>query len=187
MPIKQRFALWTLRLIGWRAYDLAQRPLKAVVVGYPHTSNWDFPIGILAMWALGLKARWAGKDTLFRGPMGWVMRGLGGIPVNRREPTGLVARLALEFAAAEELSLVITPEGTRSLTAGWKSGFYRVAMGAGAPILLGAIDYAKCEIGLMARLDPSGDEASDMAQIRNLYEGKAGLHPHLAAPIRLLK
>lgn len=187
MSIKQNFSLWVLRLIGWRAFDLPERPAKAVIVGYPHTSNWDFPIGILAMWALQLRARWAGKDTLFAGPMGPLMRALGGLPVNRRERTGLVQRLAEEFAQEKELSLVITPEGTRSLTPGWKSGFYRIAMAAGVPILLGAIDYSKREIGIVARFDPTGDEDADMAAITLHYQGIRAFRPELASPIRLLK
>ena len=187
MSIKSHIAQWVLTRIGWRAVDLPGRPLKAVIVGYPHTSNWDFPIGILAMWALSLKARWAGKDSLFRGPLGVVMRALGGIPVNRRERTGLVGRLAEEFAHDQALSLVITPEGTRGLTPGWKSGFYRVALAAGVPILLGAIDYSRREIGIIGRLDPSGDEAADMAAIARHYHDKTARYPRLASPITLLK
>jgi 1-acyl-sn-glycerol-3-phosphate acyltransferase len=187
MAFKQKLSLQLLRLFGWRAFDLPDRPAKAVIVGYPHTSNWDFPIGILAMWTLRLRARWAGKDSLFFGPMGPLMRALGGLPVNRRERTGLVQRLADEFAQEKELSLVITPEGTRALTPGWKSGFYRVAMAAGVPILLGAIDYSKKEIGIVARFDPTGDEDADMATITRHYQGIKALRPELASPIRLLK
>src|SRR5512137_753430 len=120
MPLLQRLARLALSAIGWTCLDLPQRPAKAVVIGYPHTSNWDFPVGLLAMAALGLNARWVGKDALFRGPAGPVMRWLGGIPVNRREPAGFVDAIAARIRQEERFMLVIAPEGTRSLRPGWK-------------------------------------------------------------------
>ncbi len=186
MQFYQRIARGVLGLIGWRVLELADRPEKAVVVGYPHTSNWDFPIGLLAFAALNLDAHWAGKDTIFRGPAGPLMRALGGIPVNRREPTGLVERLAAGFAKAGNFHLVIAPEGTRALGAGWKSGFYRIARTAGVPVLLGVIDYSRREIGLLARIDLTGDEAADMARIAEFYRGRTGRRAALASPIRIL-
>jgi 1-acyl-sn-glycerol-3-phosphate acyltransferase len=176
-----------LALFGWTCVDnVAPRPDRAVVVGYPHTSNWDFPFGLLAMTALGLNARWVGKDSLFRGPLGPAMRWLGGIPVNRREHTGFVERLATEIRQRRRFMLAIAPEGTRRLTPGWKSGFYRIARAADVPVLVGVIDYSRRQIGLLAAIDLSGDQAADMARIAACYRDCQGRKPALASPIRLL-
>lgn len=185
MPLTQRLARLTLRLIGWKCLDLPQRPDRAVVIGYPHTSNWDFPIGLLAMAALRLNARWVGKDTLFRGPAGPLMRWFGGIPVNRRERTGFVERIAAELRHQERFILAIAPEGTRSLTPGWKSGFYRIARAVDVPVLVVKIDYARREVGLIASIALTGDETIDMARIAACYRDCNGRRPELASPIRL--
>lgn len=186
MRLSQRFACWVLRIAGWTCIDLVSRPERAVLIGYPHTSNWDFPIGVLAMAALGLNARWVGKDSLFRGPMGPVMRWLGGIPVNRRERTGFVERVAYQLRQSEPFLLAIAPEGTRSRTPGWKSGFYRIARGADLPLLVGIIDYGHRRIGLVKCFTLTGDESADMAAIAACYADCRGCRPERASPIRLL-
>ncbi len=175
-----------LKLLGWKLLELPDMPSRAVVIGYPHTSNWDFPLGLLGLAALALDVRWAGKDTLFAGWRGPFMRLLGGVPVNRRERSGFVDRIAEEFRRHARFHLAIAPEGTRSLTAGWKSGFYRIAQAAEVPVIVGTLDYAKREVGLIACLALSGDAAADMAQIASLYAGRQGKRPGLAAPVRLL-
>jgi 1-acyl-sn-glycerol-3-phosphate acyltransferase len=186
MSFKQRSARLALHLIGWKCLDLPQRPTRAVVIAYPHTSNWDFPIGLLALAALGLNARWVAKDTLFHGPLGPPMRWLGGIAVNRRERTGFVERLATELRHHDDFMLVIAPEGTRSLTAGWKTGFYRIARAADVPVVVGMIDYAHREIGLLASISLTGDETADMARIATSYHDRQGKRPEMASPIRLI-
>jgi 1-acyl-sn-glycerol-3-phosphate acyltransferase len=186
MPATQCLARLALRLIGWTLLELPERPQRAVVIGYPHTSNWDFPIGLLGMAALGLNARWAGKDNLFRGPTAPLMRWLGGIAVNRREHTGLVDRLAAELRQHEHFMLVIAPEGTRGWRPGWKSGFYRIARAAQVPVLVGVIDYPRRRIGLLASIALTGDEDADMAAIAACYRDCKGRRPELASPIRLV-
>lgn len=175
-----------LSLLGWRLLDLPERPRRAVVIVYPHTSNWDFVVGVLARSALGLDARWIGKEALFRGPMGPLMRWLGGIPVNRKQPAGFADRMAAEFAKQDALLLAITPEGTRSQTPGWKSGFYRIARAAGVPVVIAAIDYAGRRVGLLATMELTGDEEADMARIAARYQGCRGKRPEFASPILLL-
>lgn len=175
-----------LKLMGWKLLDLPQRPVRAVVVAYPHTSNWDFPLTLLALAALPFSAHWVGKDGMFRGLFGPLMRGLGGIAVNRRERTGFVERLVDEFRRRDQFHLVIATEGTRGLQAGWKSGFYRIAMAAGVPVLMGVVDYSKRELGLLASIHLSGDAAADMARIAACYAGRRGCYPENASPIRLL-
>jgi 1-acyl-sn-glycerol-3-phosphate acyltransferase len=186
MTTGQRIARFILRRLGWTCVDVEPRPERAVLVVYPHTSNWDFPLGLLAKAALPLNARWAGKDTLFRGPLGPPMRRLGGIPVNRRERTGFVARLAAELRDGPPFLLAIAPEGTRSLTPGWKSGFYRIALEARVPLLLATIDYAHKRIGLIGSFTPSGDAERDIAALAERYADCRGLRPELVSPIRLV-
>ena len=175
-----------LTLLGWRLLDPPQRPARAVVVGYPHTSNWDALYGQLGKLALGLNARWVGKDNLFRWTFAGLLRRLGGIPVDRRAPHGFVDQMAAQFAAQPEFLLVMAPEGTRRLTDGWKSGFYRIALAAGVPLILTTVDYARREVGILAYLEPSGDPEADIATIAAHYAGRQGRNPALASPIRWL-
>ncbi len=179
-------ARFILKLLGWKLLDLPQRPRKAVVIAYPHTSNWDFPLTLLALAALPYGAKWVGKDTMFRGPLGPLMTALGGIAVNRRERTGFVERVADEFRHRENFHLIIATEGTRSKQAGWKSGFYRIALAAGVPVVMATVDYEKREVGLLASITLSGDEVVDMAAIAACYDDRRGYHHHNASPIRLL-
>jgi hypothetical protein len=115
------------------------------------------------------------------------MRALGGIPVNRRERTGFVDRMAQEFAKHERFIMVIAPEGTRARTEGWKSGFYRLVLAAGVPVLAGVADYRRKELGLLGSISLSGDEEQDMAAIAALYDGREGHTPSRGSPIKLLK
>ncbi|MFA4968560.1 MAG: 1-acyl-sn-glycerol-3-phosphate acyltransferase [Sulfuritalea sp.] len=179
-------ARFILKLLDWRLLDLPQLPAKAVVIAYPHTSNWDFPVTLLALAALPYGAHWVGKDTMFRGVLGPVMRALGGVAVNRREHTGFVERIADEFRRRESFHLIIATEGTRSRQAGWKSGFYRIARAADVPVVMAVVDYGKREVGLLSTITLSGDEAADMARIAACYEGRTGYHHENASPIRLL-
>ena len=174
-------------LLGWKLIEPPNRPAKAVLVGYPHTSNWDGVYALLLKWALGLDARWVGKDALFRWPIGGLMRRLGGIPVDRRASHGFVAEMANQFAKHREFLLVIAPEGTRSLTPGWKSGFYRIALAAQVPVALAFVDYTHREAGILTYLTLTGDPAADIAAIAKHYENRPGKHPELASPIRWLE
>jgi 1-acyl-sn-glycerol-3-phosphate acyltransferase len=164
-----------LGLAGWRLVVDAPLPARCVIVFYPHTSNWDFCIGLVAKWALGLHVRFVGKDSLFVGPLGPLFRYWGGIPANRRERTGLTERLAAMVAEQPELRLAIAPEGTRSRAAAWRSGFYRIALAAQVPVMLAFIDYPRRAIGIGARVDLCGDSAVDMARIAAFYADKVGL------------
>jgi len=187
MPLRgSALARGALRLFGWRVVGPATLPARAVVIAYPHTSNWDFLVGILGRDALGLSAHWVGKDSLFRWPLGIAMRALGGIAVNRRQRSGFVERIASEFAQREGFLLAIAPEGTRSRTPGWKSGFYRIALAAKVPVVLGCIDYTRHEVGIVGCVELSGIEADDLARIAAAYAGKDGRYPDRQSPVVLL-
>ena len=177
---------FVLTLCGWRYFDLPGRPRTAVRIEYPHTSNWDAFYGLLTNFALGASVNWMAKDVAFRWPFAGIMRRLGGIPVNRRTQSNVVAQMIEQFAKRDDFILGITPEGTRSLTPGWKSGFYRIAVGAGVPLLLSTIDYARKEAGIIACLELSGDPDQDLARIAETYAGRRGRRPELASPIRWL-
>ncbi len=175
-----------LKLLGWRMLKCDGLPAKAVLVAYPHTSNWDFLYGMLGQYGLGLGAHWVAKDSLFRWPVGGLMRRMGGVPVNRRKPAGFVEQMAEQFAARDRFLLAVAPEGTRSLTPGWKTGFYRIALAARVPVALGCIDHTRREVGILACIELSGDPAADIARIAEVYSGRQGLRPELASPIRWL-
>lgn len=181
----QRTALRVLNLFGWR---LRFKPLPGphgIAVVYPHTSNWDFLVGLFGKWAIGLPFRWLAKDSLFRGPMGAVMRYWGGVPVDRSAPQGATQKLAQTMLASEWCWVAITPEGTRSYRPHWKSGFYRLALAAKVPVLLVYMDYRAKELSVVDYMTLSGDEEADMAAIARVYEGHEALYPANAAPVRL--
>ena len=133
-------ATTVLKVLGWQASCSIAPPDKYVLVAAPHTSNWDFVLGLLGMWAIGLRYSWVGKHTLFKGPLGPIMRAIGGIPVDRMGSTGFLKKVIDIFASRDQFVLAIAPEGTRSLTKYWKEGFYRIALAAGVPVALGYID-----------------------------------------------
>ncbi len=180
----QRWTLRLLALFGWRI-DVVWPPVpKCVIIVYPHTSNWDFVVGYLSRIAVGLPVQWIGKDTLFRWPIVGLLRRMGGIPVNRREHTGLIDQLTQEFERRPWLWLALAPEGTRSRTDYWKSGFYHLALAANAPVGLAFIDYRTRVVGLTTFLTLSGDQEEDLARMRAAYAGKVGKHPDQAGDIR---
>lgn len=182
--LAQRLAYRLLALFGWRV-DVRWPPEgHGVIIVYPHTSNWDFVVGIVARYALGLPVRWVGKDTLFRGPMGRVFKRWGGIPVNRRQSTGFIGQLQEAFAENPWMWVVITPEGTRSHSPYWKSGFYHLARAADVPVGLAFIDFGAKVVGLREYIRMTGDVDADLDRIRAAYAGKVGHTPANAGEIR---
>jgi len=166
-----------LALGGWRIEGEFPDRSKMVAIVAPHTSNWDFIIGISAVYALGLDVRFLGKHTLFRPPLGWLMRWFGGVPVNREAPQGLVPQAVAAIREADAIFLAITPAGTRSSTRPWKSGFYHIAHAARVPILPIAFDGEHRTIRLLAPVETSGDHADEVPRLRALYDGIRGVNP----------
>jgi len=184
--LKQRLALRLLNAFGWQ---LKFRPLPAprgIAVVYPHTSNWDFVIGLLGKWALDLPFRWLAKHSLFEIPLlGRWFYYLGGAPVNRSAPQGLIQSQAEAMLKEDWYWVGITPEGTRGYKPYWKSGFYQLAMAANVPLVLVYLDYPNKTLGLTEHIWLTGDEEKDMQAIRDGFAGHEGKHPELAAPIIL--
>jgi 1-acyl-sn-glycerol-3-phosphate acyltransferase len=184
-----RLSAWLLRQRGWRLEIAEPMPDKCVIIMYPHTSNWDFPIGLLTKWAIGLTLqrdalRFAGKESLFKWPWGWFFRGVGGFPVNRKASTGFVEQMAARFTAEPRMRFVIAPEGTRSYVPHMRSSFYYVAVAARVPIALGAFDFPGKRVVVDTFLTPCGDAATDLAAIDGYYRqlGNRGCVPEKAAP-----
>lgn len=180
--------LWraALRMLGWRIEVELPTVSKYVIVVAPHTSNWDFVIGILAAWALGLpKPRWVGKDSLFKPPFGWIMYAWGGVPVDRSKSQNFVEQVAAHFDREEVFILGIAPEGTRRRTEYWRSGFYYIANSAGVPIVLAYLDYKRKVIGTGPLVQPTGDIQADFEIIRAFFSTIEGKHPSLQGEIRL--
>ena len=181
----QRTALRLLNLAGWNFRWKELPGPHGIAVVYPHTSNWDFFVGLFAKWAITKQFRWLAKDSLFRGPMGPIMRYWGGVAIDRSAPQGAITRLAQTMRASDWFWLAITPEGTRGYRPYWKSGFYRMALAAQVPVVLVKIDYGRKVLDVTQTLVMTGDEAADMAAIALAFEGVVARHPENAAPIRL--
>jgi 1-acyl-sn-glycerol-3-phosphate acyltransferase len=165
-----------LRLAGWRLEGaLPAQAERCVIIGAPHTSNWDMPYTLMAAFALRLNVRWMGKASLFRPPFGGLMRWLGGIEVRRDQAENRVAAsIAALKAAQTPLQLVLSPEGTRARTSQWRTGFYYIALGAEIPIVLAYIDYHDKRVGLGPVFTPSKDVDRDMAAIKAFYSPYQG-------------
>ncbi len=179
-PILRLLAILTLKLIGWKTVGREIPSPKLVLIGAPHTSNWDFPLMLLVALKLRLKVFWMGKNSLFRFPFAPLMRWLGGIPIDRSKSNNVVQQMTEEFARQKELVVLIPPEGTRSKVNRWKTGFYHIARNSGVPILLGYLDAPRKEAGLADFFTPTGDLDRDMEEIRNFYASKGGLKPENA-------
>ena len=176
-----RAALWA----GWRIDAAQPLPAKCVIIGAHHTSWTDLPIALMVREAIGLRFHWAAKDSFFRGPLGWLFHALGGVPVNRRERTKFVERMAALFRQADEFKLVISPEGTRRQTTHWKTGFYYIAQAAQVPIVLGYADYPRKVAGYGPIFMPTDDIEADFAFIRRFYATVTGRYPERHSEIAL--
>lgn len=172
------FSRWTLR-----TEPAPTQP--TILIGAPHTSNWDFVLMLAIAWRLRIPVRWLGKASLFAGWRGPIMRALGGIPVQRDDAGRVVEEVVARVHAGEVFGLVVTPDGTRGSNALWKSGFYRIARQTGMPVTLGYVDRTTMTTGLGPTIDLSGDVAADMDRIRAFYADKAGLRPQFRTEPRL--
>ncbi|MFN8652145.1 MAG: lysophospholipid acyltransferase family protein [Gemmatimonadales bacterium] len=173
----QRLSIRILALFGWKVTGALPAQPRFVLIVAPHTSNWDFPIGVLAMFAVQIRLTWLGKHTLFVFPVARLLRWLGGEPVDRRVRGGLVEQAIERFRTRPQWVLAIAPEGTRKRVEQWKTGFYRIAIGAGVPVLPVAIDFSKKALDLGTLYWPVGDETQDLAALRARYHAGMAKFP----------
>ncbi|MFN9449979.1 MAG: 1-acyl-sn-glycerol-3-phosphate acyltransferase [Rubrivivax sp.] len=190
-PAGSAVARWVLKSFGW-TLDFDGLPgRQGVLALYPHTSNWDFVLAMLAKWGIGMPVAFWVKHSLLQVPLlGRWVRWIGGVAVRRDGPQGAVRGMQQQMEDAQRegrfMWLALAPEGTRSLTAGWRSGFYQVATGAGVPLALGHVDYQRKHVGILGFLQLSGDPDADMAAIAEAFANVQPYAPHLAGPVRLL-
>jgi 1-acyl-sn-glycerol-3-phosphate acyltransferase len=166
-----------LALGGWTVRGDWPAVKKAVLVAAPHTSNWDGLYMLVAGGYFRIKLKWMGKQSLTRGPFGWVMKAFGCVPVDRSASNDMVQAMADVFASRDELLLAVPPEGTRGLTRTWKSGFYHIARKAGVPIILTVLDYGTRTIEVAAVFYPTGNYDTDIVAIRAYYRSAVGKYP----------
>ena len=172
----RRLCARILRAAGWRLVGELPDVPKLVLIAAPHSSWWDGVFGLLFRSALGVDVSFMAKRELFAGPLGWLLRRLGGIPIERTEAHGVVEQMTLRFAEAQRLWLGITPEGTRKRVDKWKNGFWHIARSAGVPILPVYFDYPSRTIGIGAPFEPGGDLDADLAALRAFYAPWRGRH-----------
>lgn len=167
-----------LRLIGWKIEgEIPKEVKKCVILAAPHTSNWDFVIGRLSYWSLQVPVKFLIKKEAFDHPLGFLVKKMGGIPVDRHKSTHMVEQVAELFNKNEILNVIITPEGTRKLVTNWKRGFYFIALRAKVPIVMGFVDYKTKQGGFGPVLYPTGDYDADLKIIEAFYRTKTAKHP----------
>jgi 1-acyl-sn-glycerol-3-phosphate acyltransferase len=172
-----------LGLFGWRLETVPAVHEKFVLIAAPHTSGWDLPFMLSTSFSMRVPISWMGKKELFKPPLGWFLRVLGGIPIDRSARKNMVGWAVEQFGGAERLVLAVPAEGTRAKVQYWKSGFYHMALGAGVPIGLGYLDFARKTCGIRGFVMPTGDVRADMDKIRELYRGVTPKYPeHYGEP-----
>lgn len=165
------------KLTGWTVEGTLPNTNKIMVIGAPHSSNWDWILTLFAANYLGVRISWMAKHTLFRWPFGYVMRWLGGVPVDRRAAQGTVEQAVERFVKVDELILCITPEGTRRKVREWKQGFYHIALGADVPIVAAAFDYGRKRVYFGPIFKPSGNLEEDMPIVKSFFDGVKPKNP----------
>lgn len=179
-PLLRGLSSLILLVIGWKVIGKPIGHQRFVLIGAPHTSNWDFPLMLMVVLKLRLQLHWMGKQSLFMFPFGGLMRWLGGIPIDRSRHHGVVDQVARQYSENSQLVVLVPPEGTRARVKEWKTGFYHIANKAGVPILMGYLDTGKKEAGLADFFYPTGNVEEDIKAIRAFYADKRGIRPENA-------
>lgn len=183
--IRRALARLFLAATGWKPEGDPPGPRRYVLIAAPHTTNWDFPYLLAFAEHFGMRISWLGKASLFRGPLGPIMRALGGIPIERSRSENRVAAMAKIFEEHDDLGLVVPAEATRGRTEFWKSGFYYIALTARVPIVMSFLDYTRKRGGIGPAFLPTGNVSRDMDAVRAFYADKQGKYPEAFGPVRL--
>lgn len=166
-----------LRMVGWRVEGKLPDLPKYILIGAPHTSNWDFVLFLGIIFHLRANVGFMGKAELFRKPFGWFFYWCGGIPVDRTRSQGLVEQMVLACEKSEKFILTITPEGTRYQVREWKLGFYHIAKKAGIPVVMAVVDGAKKTVHVGEVFHPTENMDADIKAIKGYFEGRVGINP----------
>jgi 1-acyl-sn-glycerol-3-phosphate acyltransferase len=180
-----RLAYYFMRMLGWKFPGQKPDDKKFILLGAPHTSNWDFLITLALIHHFDIPLRYMVKDQVFKGPWAGLLRSLGAIPIDRSRRVNVVENTIEAFENNDEIVIGILPEGTRKRTEHWKSGFYHIALGARVPLVLARVDGPSKTLTLGPRLEVSGDVEADMAKIAAYYEGAVAIYPECFGPVRL--
>ncbi len=175
--LSRAFGRLLFRVSGWGLEGHVPNLPKLVIVVAPHTSNWDFFLGVATLFSVGFKVSWLGKHSIFRWPVRGILRWLGGIPVDRRKSAGLVEQAVGAFNQHEQFLLAVAPEGTRRKVDTWRTGFYRIAEGASVPITLAYFDYGRKRVGFGPTMQPCGDLEADLETMQAFYRTIVPKHP----------
>lgn len=174
---RRPFGVLGLWLMGWRIEGNFPTVRKFVVIVAPHTSNWDFVVGILTYFALRLDANWMAKHTALKGPWGPLGRYLGAVPVDRSQPGNVIQASNAEFARRDRMMLVIAPEGTRSVVSQWKRGYHHIALAAAVPIVPVALDFARKRVLIGDPVTATADHDADYARLKSFFSADMARHP----------
>ena len=158
---------------------------KLIIIGAPHTSNWDFVLYLAALHYYRIRPKFISKHTLFRWPFGYFFRAMGGIPVDRAKAGGVVGQVVSAFEATDRMTLVVAPEGTRGSATHWKSGFLKMSQASGVPVVLAGVDGPSRTVEIGPMLTPDGDTGDFMDDVRSFFENKNGLIPSQKGPVVL--
>ncbi len=183
--IARLFSAVVLKLMGWKTSGEVPKEKKYVMIGYPHTSNWDALIGLMVYAKMGVRLNWLAKQSLFKGPLGWFLKLTGAIPVNRQQSQNFIQYSKQLFDSYDQLVLTLSPEGTRQKTEYWRTGFYYIALNAKVPIALAFLDYSTRTGGFGPVIWPSGNIEEDLKTIRAFYKNFKGKYPEKMGKIQL--
>lgn len=172
----QNLALLLLKIGGWKMVGEWPNVPKMVMIAAPHSSGWDAVWGMAIKAATGVEIIFIGKAELFKGPLGWVLRKLGGRPVDRSAPGDIVEQIAAQIRDSEKMWFVLAPEGTRKRVQHWKPGFWKIARKAGVPVCCAWFHYPDKTIGIGELVELTDDFESDMKRIREIYRPYIGKH-----------
>ena len=176
-PFSRRLAAKTLALFGWRIEGELPTEPRFVLIAAPHTSNWDFFVCILSMFAFGIQMSWLAKHSLFRFPVAGILRWLGGEPINRTASQGTVEFAIERFRERKQWVFGVSPEGTRKRIELWKSGYHRIAVGAGVPIVPVTIDWRRRRLGMGVPFWPTSDVKADEQVLRRSFKSEMARFP----------
>ncbi|MFL2840775.1 MAG: 1-acyl-sn-glycerol-3-phosphate acyltransferase [Pseudohongiellaceae bacterium] len=167
-----RFGLW---LSGWKIIPPPEIKPPYLIIGAPHTSNWDFLLMLTAVFLTRMDVKWMGKNSLFPPILGTILRWFGGIPIDRSQSHNIVRQMVAKFQSDPSLTLIIAPEGTRKKVGQWKSGFYHIAYLSNVPIMLGVVDAEAKEVRFAGIIKPSGSYEQDLPLILGHYQNTKGI------------